>query len=306
MRQEFTYPITPEDAGQMVKTFLRAHGYSKHLIISLKQSPEYLTIDGTMAYVRHVLKEGEVLRVVLPPEPADNEIRPSAMPISIVYEDDDILVVNKDAGIPIHPSHGHQEYTLANGLVHYFASKQEPFVFRVINRLDRDTTGLLIVARHALSACVLADMVRNHQIHRTYLAVTTGNLFHTFPNGTGTVDAPIGRAEGSIMERQIDFEHGESAVTHVKVLGYDPAKDSSVAEINLETGRTHQIRVHMKYLGHPLHGDFLYHPDYRYIGRQSLHSWKLEFVHPITGEPLSFVAPLPEDMQIFVKNISIS
>lgn len=299
MRREFLYLITEENAGQMVKTFLRAHGYSKHLIISLKQAPEYLTINGTMVYVRHILKAGEVLRVVLPPEPQDNEILPSDMPLSIVYEDDDILVINKDAGVPIHPSHGHQEHTLANGLVHYFAEKKEPFVFRVINRLDRDTTGLLIVARHALSACALADMVRNHRIHRTYLAAVQGNLFHAFPEGSGTIDAPIGRAEGSIMERQVDFGHGEAAVTHVKVLSYDPSMDTSLACIRLETGRTHQIRVHMKYIGFPLHGDFLYHPDYRYIGRQSLHSWKLEFCHPVTGMSLHFEAPVPKDMQIF-------
>lgn len=302
MRQKFIYPITKEQEGQMVKTFLRTRGYSKRLIISLKQSPEYLTIDGSMVYVRHVLKAGEILQVVLPPEPPEHEILPSDMPLSIVYEDDDILVINKDAGVPIHPSHGHQEYTLANGLVHYFARKNEPFVFRVINRLDRDTTGLLIVARHALSACALADMVRNRQIHRTYLAAVQGNLFQTFPDGNGTVDAPIGRADGSIMERQVDFEHGETAVTHVRILSYDPVMDTSLACIRLETGRTHQIRVHMKYLGFPLHGDFLYNPDYRFISRQSLHSWKLEFLHPITGKQLSFQAPVPSDMKVFVKN----
>lgn len=305
MRRTFIYPITCEDAGQMVKTFLRARGYSKHLIISLKQSPEYLTIDGSMVYVRHVLKAGEVLQVVLPPEPQDQEILPSDMPLSIVYEDEDILVINKDAGVPIHPSHGHQEYTLANGLVHYFAQKNEPFVFRVINRLDRDTTGLLIVARHALSACALADMVRNHQIHRTYLAAVQGNLFQALPDGSGTIDAPIARAADSIMERQVDFERGESAVTHVQTLFYDPSMDTSLACIRLGTGRTHQIRVHMKYLGYPLHGDFLYHPDYRYIARQSLHSWRLEFTHPITKKPLFFEAPIPNDMEIFVKNFTI-
>jgi len=297
MRRKFQYTISPKEAGQTVKSFLRARGYSRHLIISLKQSPEYLTIGKDMAYVTHILKAGETLCVKLPPEPQTGEIRPSDMPLDILYEDDDLLIINKAADVPVHPSHGHQEYTLANGLVHYFAQKGEPFTFRVINRLDRDTTGLLIVARHALSACILSDMVKKHQIRRTYLAAVQGNLFDTFPSGAGVIDAPIGRAPDSIMQRQIDFSHGEAAVTHVRALSYIPAMDASTACLCLETGRTHQIRVHMKYLGHPLFGDFLYHPDYRYIGRQSLHSWKLEFTHPITGQPLSVCAPVPEDMR---------
>jgi 23S rRNA pseudouridine1911/1915/1917 synthase len=302
MRSEFIYTMTYEEKGHTVGQFLTHLGYSRRLIISLKQREDYLTMNGAMCFVNHRIAAGEVLHVKLPPEEFDERIVPSQMPMDIVYEDDDILVVNKAANVPIHPSQGHQEYTLANGLMYHFREKGEPFTFRVINRLDRDTTGLLIVARHALSACVLADQIRNRTIKRTYLAAMKGNLAETFPEGNGIVDAPIGRVDGSAIEREVNFETGESALTHVQLLSYDPATDTSLAELHLETGRTHQIRVHMKYCGHPLYGDFLYNPDYRFIGRQSLHSWKLEFTHPVTHELMQFTAPVPEDMRCFLKD----
>jgi 23S rRNA pseudouridine1911/1915/1917 synthase len=278
MRTEFIYTMTTNEEGHTIGQFLTHLGYSRRLIISLKQREDYLTMNGEMCFVNHRIAADEVLHVKLPPEEFDERIVPSKMPLDIVYEDDDILVVNKAANVPIHPSQGHQEYTLANGLMYHFREKGEPFTFRVINRLDRDTTGLLIVARHALSACVLADQIRNRTIKRTYLAAMKGNLAETFPEGN------------------------ESAITHVHLLSYDPATDTSLAELHLETGRTHQIRVHMKYCGHPLYGDFLYNPDYRFIGRQSLHSWKLEFTHPVTHELMQFTAPVPEDMRCFLKD----
>ncbi|MCD8221602.1 MAG: RluA family pseudouridine synthase [Clostridiales bacterium] len=300
MKRDFFYTITKSEEGSTVRSFLKAQGYSKHLIISLKQQPDYLTIGGEMAYVNHTLQSGEILHVKLPPESFDEQILPCEMPLDILYEDDDILVINKNYGVPVHPSHGHQDDTLANGLMWYFSQKNEPFTFRVINRLDRDTTGLLIVAKHALSACVLAGQLIRREIHRTYLAAVKGNLLDTFPDGCGIIDAPIARLDASVIERVVNPDQGESAITHVRLLSYDPQTDTSLVRLNLETGRTHQIRVHMGHIGHPLYGDFLYYPDYRYISRQSLHSWKLEFCHPVTGVPLSFTAPVPPDMQIFV------
>ncbi len=299
MRHEFIYPMTEADEGNTIGQFLRSKGYSRRLVIALKKHRDYLTIGGEMAYVSHRITPGEVLRVQLPADPPGGRILPSSMPLSIIYEDDDLLVVNKDAGVPVHPSQGHQEHTLANGLVWYFSEKGEPFTFRVANRLDRDTTGLLVVARHALSACGLAAQVRGRLARRTYLAAVKGDLRDVFPDGSGTIRAPIARVGGSTIERKVDFTSGEEAVTHVSLLSYDAGTDTSLAELRLGTGRTHQIRVHMKYIGHPLYGDFLYHPDYRFINRQSLHSWKLSFTHPVTGETMSFTAPVPKDMEIF-------
>ena len=201
-------------------------------------------------------------------------------------------MVNKDAGVPIHPSQGNFYHTLANGLAYYFKEKGEPFIYRAINRLDRDTTGLLVLAKNPLSACILSDMVQKREIRRRYLAIVQGTL-----PLEGTIDAPIARADGSTIERCVNRIKGEEARTHYKRLYYDPVTGHSLAGLCLETGRTHQIRVHLKSIGHPLPGDFLYHPDYRYIRRQALHSYRLDFLHPIKKEPLSFKAPLPEDMQ---------
>lgn len=300
MNRIFTYPIPPQEEGITVEALLLSHGYSRRLIIDLKKSPEYLTVAGTHVYVTRKLHAGETLCVRLPDEPDSAHIVPTPMDLDILYEDDDLLVINKQADLPIHPSQGNYANTLANGMAWYFASRNQPFVYRVINRLDRDTTGLLILARHALSACILSDMVKKRRIHRTYLAAVSGDLRNAGTDGCGIIDAPIARVDGSTIERRVDLLRGEPARTHYRFLSYQESLDASLAELKLETGRTHQIRVHMKYLGYPLFGDFLYHPDYRYIRRQSLHSWKLEFPHPLRGTMLSFTAPVLEDTKIFL------
>ncbi len=299
MRTIFTYPIHETNDGITVEELLLSHGYSRKLIIDLKKSPDYLTVRGEHVYVTRKLTSGDVLTVRFPEETSSGHIVETEMPLDIVYEDEHLMVINKQADLPIHPSQGNYSNTLANGISWYFARKGEPFVYRVINRLDRDTTGLLILAKHALSACILSDMVRNRQIHRTYLAAADGDLRTAYPDGCGIIDAPIARVDGSTIERCVDYERGETARTQFRLLRFCPDIHASLVELKLETGRTHQIRVHMKHLGFPLFGDFLYHPNYRFIRRQSLHSWKLEFVHPITKVPLHFEAPVPDDMKIF-------
>ena len=201
------------------------------------------------------------------------------------------MVLDKEANQPIHPSINNYDNTLANGLAWYFSQKNEPFVYRCINRLDRDTTGLLIVAKNMLSAAILSEMGKRREIHREYLAIVQGEIA-----ADGTVDAPIARMADSIIARCVDFTNGETAVTHFKRLCFQ--NNLSLVSLKLETGRTHQIRVHMKYIGHPLIGDFLYNPDFSLIKRQALHSHKLSFFHPITKEWLSFTSPLPKDMEI--------
>ena len=186
--------------------------------------------------------------------------------------------------------------TLANGIAWYYQQQGIPFVYRCINRLDRDTSGLLIIAKHVLSAAILTDDMKHRRIHRTYLAIVEGNLKHP-----GTVEAPIGRKEGSVLERCVDFECGESAVTHYTPVSYHEKLNLTLLSLRLATGRTHQIRVHMNYLGHPVIGDYLYYPRRDFIKRQALHSWKLEFLHPITKERLTFEAPLPDDMLFIIQ-----
>ena len=246
-----------------------------------------ILVNGKKVKANYKLNEGDQIDVEVPdPEPLD--IAAENIPLDILYEDEDILVINKAADMPVHPSIGNYDNTLANGVTWYFKEKGQHFVYRCINRLDRDTTGALILAKNPYSAAVLSAQMKQRQIRRTYLAIVQG-----IAPEQGTIDAPIGRAADSTIERQVDFANGESAVTHYERLA--TYHSYSLIELHLETGRTHQIRVHMKYIGHPLPGDFLYNPDYRIIKRQPLHSFQLEFAHPVTGENMCITAPVPED-----------
>lgn len=292
MNINMTYPITPSIEGISILHYLLGQGYSQSLIRQLRNTENSIVVNGLPVYTTYLLQAGDVLSVSIREDKGSPQIVATPMPLHIHYEDEHIMVLNKDAGLPIHPSQGNFDNTLANGIAHYYKEKGLPFTYRAINRLDRDTTGLLILAKHPLSACILSDMVKKRLIHRRYLAVAWGNTPES-----GLIDAPIARVDGSTIERCVDHLHGEEARTHYKRLYYDPVTNHSLVGLSLDTGRTHQIRVHLKSIGHPLPGDFLYHPDYRYIRRQALHSFRLDFLHPINKEPLSFEAPLPEDMQ---------
>ncbi len=289
MNRFFTYHITKYCTGMQILTFLRSQGFTGHILSSMKADPEAILLNGERGYGRTLLKEGDVLCIRLLETGASEHILPVPMDLKILFEDEDILVLNKPADMPIHPSQGNYENTLANGVAYYYASMGEAFVYRCINRLDRDTTGALILAKNAFCAARLSGQMRNRQIHRTYLAVV-----HGVPPEQGTVSAPIARKSGSAIEREVNFETGEAAVTHYERLAVN--NGYSLLAIRLETGRTHQIRVHMKYLGYPLPGDYLYYPEYSKIRRQALHSYQLEFSHPVTGESLLFTAPVPDDL----------
>lgn len=289
MDRILTYTITPQEDGMQVLEFLRSKGFSRHILTSMKPDKEALLVNGMRAGGRSILKEGDHFRVRVMETDSMEGIVPAPLPLDILYEDEDILVLNKPADMPVHPSIGNYTNTLANAAAFYFQQKNELCPFRCINRLDRDTSGSLILAKNALSAAILSAQMRNREIRRTYLAVVCGV---TPPSGT--VSAPIGRVSDSVIQRQVDPEHGESAVTHYERLAV--RNDHSLLEIHLETGRTHQIRVHMGYIGHPLPADYLYHPVYDHFKRQPLHSFQLNFRHPLTGKNLCFTAPVPKDM----------
>lgn len=289
MDRILTYTITPQEDGMQVLEFLRSKGFSRHILTSMKPDKEALLVNGMRAGGRSILKEGDHFRVRVMETGSMEGIVPAPLPLDILYEDEDILVLNKPADMPVHPSIGNYTNTLANAAAFYFQQKNELCPFRCINRLDRDTSGSLILAKNALSAAILSAQMRNREIRRTYLAVVCGV---TPPSGT--VSAPIGRVSDSVIQRQVDPEHGESAVTHYERLAV--RNDHSLLEIHLETGRTHQIRVHMGYIGHPLPADYLYYPVYDHFKRQPLHSFQLNFRHPLTGKNLCFTAPVPKDM----------
>lgn len=286
MNRVLTYEITAEQAGTKIGDFLRRAGYSRHVIIHLKKTENGILLNGEWAYVGQFLKEGDHLEIRIIESEASEQIVPAELPLDIIYEDEDLLIINKPADMPIHPSINNYDNTLANALMWYYQQKGETFVYRCINRLDRDTTGLLIVAKNMLSGGILSDMSKKREIHREYLAIAEGEVPQE-----GVIDAPIARKEESVIERCVDFEKGDRAVTHYWRLDY--RNGYSLVRLKLETGRTHQIRVHMKYIGYPLTGDYLYNPDYRILDHQALHSWKLAFRHPVTGAQMQFKADPP-------------
>lgn len=293
MNRTITYHINPSEEGLRIEQYLRRRGYSYQNLTQLKKMPESILLNEVWSYMRTPVKSGDVLTVQIRESESSPNIPPVRLPLNIVYEDEDILVVDKPAGMPVHPSLNNYRNSLANALMYYYAQQDKPFIFRCTNRLDRDTSGLTVIAKHMVSSAILSDMTARHEITREYLAVVRGSVTPS----SGTIDAPIARTGSSLIERKIDFEHGERAVTHYRVK--EERNGYSLVSLILETGRTHQIRVHMKHIGHPLVGDYLYNPDMEKIQRQALQSFRLKFIHPITGEKMEFTAGLPEDFSVF-------
>lgn len=294
--RRFLYIAGEAEQGMAVGQFLKERGYSRHALTLLKQTEGGILCNGREVYLSQPLRKGDRMDLFLKEE-VPGEIEPVELPFGIVYEDDDLMVVDKPADMPVHPSMKNHDNTLANAAAWYGRTKGDSFVYRCVNRLDRDTTGLLILAKHILSATGLYGQMRAREIRRTYLAIVKGMI-----REEGTIDLPVGRKEDSAIERMIDLEHGERAVTHYRPVRQ--GKDWTLIECRLETGRTHQIRVHMSSFGHPLIGDFLYGSREEQMPRQALHSWKLSFVHPIMGRPMEFVSPLPPDMQKYIGDCS--
>ena len=290
MNRNIDYIIDEDSAGLRVEQFLRRKRYSGQNLSEIKRMPKSILVNGVHYYMRQELSTGDHLQVRICETQNSEKIPPTKLPLDIIYEDEDLLVLNKPAGMPIHTSLNNYTNSIANALAYYFQSQGKPFIFRCCNRLDRDTSGLTIVSKHLVSGSILSDMTKYREVHREYLAIARGSVTPS----EGTIQAPLGRKEGTIIERTVDWEHGEDAVTHYKVV--KEANGHSLVSLRLETGRTHQIRIHMKYLGYPLIGDYLYNPDMEYMTRQALHSHHMEFTHPIIGEHMSFTAPLPEDM----------
>ncbi|MCI8549474.1 MAG: RluA family pseudouridine synthase [Lachnospiraceae bacterium] len=291
MERRISYEAGEEEEGIRIGQFLKRRGYSRSCLSHLKQVPDGVMVDGHPRYLTERVLAGNKIQVHISETESSGQIVPVRLPLEIVYEDEDLLVVNKAAGMPTHPSMHNYENSLANGLAWYFKEQGKAFIFRCTNRLDRDTSGLTVVAKHILSACVLADMTVKKEIKREYRAIVRGSVKPPF----GVICAPLGRTPGSVIERTVDFQKGEKAVTHYQVIG--ERNGHSLVALLLETGRTHQIRIHMKYLGYPVIGDYLYNPDMEYIRRQALHSFRLAFRHPVSGKEMKFEAPLPADME---------
>lgn len=303
------YRIPNSYEGHKISEFLRNQGISTKSIIRLKSDVENVLLNDEPGFINRILKKDDRLTLCVKELESSKKIPPVDLPLSIIYEDEDILIVNKPANMPIHPSMNNYENTLGNAVAYYYMKKGEPFLYRCINRLDRDTTGLTILAKHYLSCGILYDEMESREIKRTYYAIVENRTVFDAPYAhrllqTGTIDLPLGRKPDSAIERMVDIKNGDKAITHYRVLATNDGL--SLLELQLDTGRTHQIRVHMQAIGHPLIGDFLYNSKDTHMKRQALHAGKLSFRHPITKETLSFTAPVPQDMQVFFPDRTLS
>ena len=289
MEREILYIIDGEYKD--IQDYLKANGYSASNITTLKKYENGIMLNGVWAYMNQKPAVNDRLLVRVCENKKSENILPVDIKLDIKYEDDDIIVINKSNDMPIHPSLNNYENSLANALMYYY--KGENFVFRCINRLDKDTTGLTIVAKHFLSAGILNIAMQNRQIKRVYNAIVKDD--GRLPDAD-TIDLPIAREDDTLIKRKISPD-GQKAVTHFKVL--QRFEKYSLIELRLETGRTHQIRVHMSHIGAPLVGDYLYNEDDygKSFVRPLLHSKSLEFIHPITGERMYLECDLPVDFK---------
>lgn len=301
MTRTIQYKIEEQHNGKCISMFLKEKEYSRAVIIELKKTKTGIQKNGTWAGVNEILNTGDILEICLTEQGPSENIVPKELQLDILYEDEDILVVNKPYDTPIHPSVNNYNNTLANGVVHYYQQQNKPYIFRCINRLDRDTTGVTILAKNLISASILSKRMKERGLSRTYVAFVEG-----ITKEEGTIDLPIGREEGTIIKRKIDEKEGKHAVTHYCKLEelQVEGKAVSVVALQLETGRTHQIRVHMASIGHPLLGDFLYNESNHMLTRQALHAASCAFYHPITGEYKRITAPLPKDMEMLMQRSS--
>jgi 23S rRNA pseudouridine1911/1915/1917 synthase len=261
-------------------------GFSSRLITKLKATENGILLNGKFARTVDLIKAGDILTVTVPN--GNSQIEPILSELDIIYEDDDILVINKSPYLAMHPSHNHQGDTLANAVAAHLEKEGKACTFRAVGRLDKGTSGLVVCALNSLAACKLSGKIK-----KEYYAIVKGNL-----EGAGTVDVPIYRPDPMKTLRACSYELGkENAVTHWTVL--ENYSDATLVKLNLETGRTHQIRVHMAYIGHPLAGDSFYGDFYPEFNHQLLHCGKCEFIHPVTNEKVTFEANPPREFDFF-------
>ena len=284
--KQITEKIGADFDGKELASLLRHFGCSRNIITRLKHSG--LTVNGSPAPTNQILRQGDLVEITL-----EDEKTPLPNPdldVKIIYEDEDLFIADKPPFMPVHQSLKHYEDTLAN----FFAARCPSCSFRAINRLDRNTSGICIIAKNQLAAARLSD-AKGRKPQKTYYAIAGGLI-----ERDGVIEAPIARVNDSMILRQVRSD-GQFAKTNYRVLA--ASETASLLEIHLETGRTHQIRVHFSHIGHALPGDDLYGGDCTLINRQALHCGEINLIHPMTQKPLSVNAPFPEDLQKTVKDL---
>ena len=300
---KYEHTVTSEETGLTINQILRKnYKFSSRFRTKMKyQSLVDLNGTPTPGYVKPGV--GDVIGVRLPEERSDFE--PEDIPLDIIYEDDDIIVVNKQAGIIVHPTKGHPEHTIANAVMKYMEDSGQSFKVRFANRIDMDTTGIIIVAKNANAQNELASQMRRNTVVKKYYALAEGIIAEDH----FTVELPVGRPDQVSIRRAVMTEGGKDACSEFNVVERFPSKnygDHTLVEVILHTGRTHQIRVHLSHIGHPISGDLLYDGVTYLIQRQALHAYYIEFDHPITKERVSFQTDLPEDIKEAIETLKNS
>lgn len=294
------WKISKEHDAMLIREYLQVvKQFSRRMIIAAKSENGHILVNGEPKTVRYQLNEGDILTIVLPPERKGEDMKAEDIPLDIVFEDDDLLVLFKPAGIATMPSLNHRNGTIANGILNYYAKKNIPYTVHIVTRLDLNTSGLMLVAKHRFSHSLLSAAQIEGKIRRKYKAIIHGHL----DNKAGVIHAPIEREEGSIIKRAV-METGKDAITSYKV--EKELNEDTLVHVELITGRTHQIRVHFSYLGHPLVGDDLYGGSLKKeMTRQALHCFEISFMHPFKKQVMTFQLPLPNDMAQYVLNHSV-
>ena len=294
---KLTYIVNEKCNYTTLKEVLKAHfNISDRLLLKLKKSNK-IFLNSKTTYLRKNLELNDIIEVYIDFEEDNSNIVPIKMNLSIIYEDDAYLVINKPTGIPVHPSMDHFEDSLSNGVRYYFDYIGLKKKIRPVNRLDKNTSGLVVFAKNEYIQECLVRQMKNNIFHKEYIAICDGK----FKEQKGIINAPIARKENSIIERCV-AENGDIAITEYEVISYNLEKNYSIVKCVLKTGRTHQIRVHMQYIGHSLLGDTLYGNSSNLINRQALHAYRTSFIHPISNLDVNYTAPIPSDMESLIKS----
>lgn len=291
--------VSKEYEGATIREFLKEDLGLSSRLIRRSSIEKRILVNKKEVRMRYIVHSGDLVQINLQSDESQN-ITPEKMDLDIVYEDEDILVINKKPYMVVHPTKSYQSGTLANGVLFYFKETNKNCIVRLVSRLDMNTSGLIIIAKNQFAHMALSKEMEENNLEKRYLAIVHGNL----KEKEGTIDAPIYRPDGEEFgTMRIVDERGQRSITHYKVI--ESFKDADLVECLLETGRTHQIRVHMKHLGHPIYGDTLYgfEGDEELIPRQALHAYGLDFKSPKTKETLSLRVKLPDDMESLLKKV---
>lgn len=297
MKTNFTFEHTHQGEQMLLRDVIQQLGVSKRALTDIKFQGGTLRVNDVEVTVRHSVQPGDVVTIIFPQEKMSDGLIPVYRDLAIVYEDDHVIVVNKPEGLPSIPSRDHPLDSVANRIAGYYSQMNYQATVHMVTRLDRDTSGIILVAKHRHAHHQLSEQMKRDEIIKKYLALVPGKL----EPPQGTIEAPIARKSDSIIERQVSAS-GKYAKTTYQTVEYKKDLDTSLVELRLWTGRTHQIRVHMTYLGHPLLGDSLYGGNVSRISRQALHASAIAFYHPWSKERMEFEVPLPSDMQSVIES----